>query len=384
VKAAIPGIPYYNGRHERKGDSFVKRLKITKTDTFRPRPYLRTAGLPPGSLVHTGEVKSDRSSIMLTTFSPDVYSRTEIGVDALPGPDSDDSTVQWLDVSGLHDIDMLEAVGNRFGLHRLVMEDILNTGQRPKLEDYGSYIYTVVKVLSYDVEAGEFSTEQESLVLGHGFVLTFGEQRTDIFKPIVDRLANDVGRMRKMGEDYLLYCLLDIIADDYFVVLEDIGEKIEYAEDQLVTKPTNDTLKDIYGLKRSMLYLHKAVWPFREVVGALERGETKLVQDSTNVFLRDLYDHVIQVMDMSDTMRDILSSMLDIYLSSASNRMNEIMKVLTIISTVFIPLTFIVGVYGMNLHMPEINYPWMYPAVWSVMIAIAVVMLYYFKRKKWW
>lgn len=361
----------------------MKKRKHPVPESKRPRPYLQTAGLPPGSLVHTGEIKADHSVITLINYSPTLFSKKEIALSDLPGPDGDDTTVQWVNVEGL-DVGVLEVVGNRFGLHRLVMEDILNTGQRPKLEDYGNYIYTVVKVLSYDREAGEFSAEQASLVLGRGFVLTFTEKHTDIFKPVIDRLANDVGRMRTAGADYLLYCLLDVIVDDYFVVLEDIGEKIEYAEDELITTPSSDTLKDIYGLKRSMLFLHKAVWPFREVVGALDHGGTRLMRDETNVFLRDLYDHVIQVMDMSDTMRDILSSMLDIYLSSASNRMNEIMKVLTIISTVFIPLTFIVGIYGMNLRMPEVEYPWMYPAVWGLMIAIAGAMLYYFKRKKWW
>jgi magnesium transporter len=351
----------------------------------RRRPYLETAGLPPGSLVLTGERKEENTRVTLMEYSGAGFSQREIGPDEALGPNGDPSSVQWINLEGLHDIALIEGIGEKFGLHKLVLEDILNTSQRPKIEDYGEYLYIVAKVLAYDATTGGFSAEQESLVLGNGFLLTFGERQTNIFTPVLGRLKNDVGRIRKMAADYLLHALLDVIVDGYFVVLEDIGEKIEYAEDELVSKPTNDTLKEIYGLKRSMLYLHRAVWPFREVVGALQRGESKLVRDDTGIYLRDLYDHVIQVMDISDTLRDILSSMLDIYLSSASNRMNEIMKVLTIISTVFIPLSFIVGLYGMNLKdMPEYNLPWMYPAIWGVMIVIAGLMLYYFKRKKWW
>jgi magnesium transporter len=350
----------------------------------RRHPYLETAGLPPGSLVHTGERKADRAQVMLASYSAAGFSQREIDPEEAPGPDNDPATVQWVNMEGLHDIQMLEKLGDKFGLHRLVLEDILNTGQRPKIEDYSNYVYAVVKILTYDERTGELSTEQESFVLGNGFLLTFGERPSNEFLPVLERLKNDVGRIRRMGADYLMYALLDVIVDGYFVTLEAIGEKIEYAEDQLVSKPTNETLREIYDLKRSMLYLHKAVWPFREVVGALQRGESRLVRDETGVYLRDLYDHVIQVMDISDTQRDILSSMLDIYLSSASNRMNEIMKVLTIISTVFIPLTFIVGVYGMNLIIPETTVKWFYPALWCLMVAVAGAMLYYFKRKKWW
>lgn len=349
----------------------------------RRKPYLQTAGLPPGSLVHTGERKTESTRITLTSYSEKGWEEKEIKLEEIPGPDADPSSVQWINVEGLSDVGVLEAVGLHFGLHSLVMEDILNTEQRPKTEEYDGYTYTVVKVLSRN-EEGEIITEQESLILGAGFVLTFSERDTDTFKPVIDRIKRDVGRIRKLGSDYLLYSLLDVIVDGYFVMLEELGETIENTEDELVSSPTSDTLKTIHTLKRQMLWLHKAVWPFREVVGSLERGDTLLVKESTGIYLRDLYDHVIQAMDITDTQRDILSSMLDIYLSSVSNRMNEIMKVLTIISTVFIPLTFIVGIYGMNLRMPEVAYPWMYPAVWGVMFVIAGLMLYYFKRRKWW
>jgi magnesium transporter len=357
------------------------------------KPYLESAGLPPGTLVRTGERKTDSTRITLINYSEKGFEERDVSVDKIPGPDTDPSSVQWVNVEGLDDVHVLETIGKQFGLHSLVLEDILNTDQRPKIEDYSTYTYTVVKVLSRTSNdsgdkgiggIGGIITEQESLILGDGFILTFGERRTDIFKPVMDRIKNDVGRIRKTGADFLLYALLDVIVDNYFVVLEDLGEKIEYAEDELVSHPTSATLKDIYALKREMLWLHKAVWPFREVIGSLERGETNLMKHGTDVYLRDLYDHAIQVMDIADTLRDILSSMLDIYLSSVSNRMNEIMKVLTIISTIFMPLSFIVGLYGMNLIMPETSLPWMYPVVCSVMVVIAGAMLVYFKRKKWW
>jgi magnesium transporter len=350
----------------------------------RPKPYLQTAGLPPGSLVRTGEPKTDRTRITLVSYCEGSYDKREIALKDLPGPDSDPASVQWVHVEGLDDVGALETVGRKFSLHSLVLEDILNTDQRAKLEDYGAYVYAVVKVLTRTGVDGDFEAEQASLILGRGFVVTFCERRMDLFRPVLERISSDAGRIRKTGADFLFYALLDVIVDDYFVVLEELSEKIEYAENELISRPTSGTLTDIYALKRRMLWLHKAVWPFREVVGSLERGETGLMKPETAVYLRDLYDHVIQIMDISDTLRDILSSMLDIYLSSASNRMNEIMKVLTIISTIFMPLSFIVGLYGMNLIMPETKLGWMYPAVWGVIVAVAGAMLFYFKKKKWW
>lgn len=347
------------------------------------KPYRQIAGLPPGSLVHTGERKTDATRITLISYSEKACEEKQINLGEIPGPDFDPATVQWIHVEGLSDVSVLETIGRQFSLHSLVLEDILNTQQRPKLEDYNAYTYTVVKALSR-MDNGEFVTEQQSFILGDGFLLSFSERDTDTFKPVIDRLKKDVGRIRKLGADYLLYSLLDVIVDEYFVLLEELGEKIENTEDELVTAPSSDTLKQIHALKRQMLWLHKAVWPFREVVSSMERGDTPLVKDTTNVYLRDLYDHVIQAMDITDTQRDILSSMLDIYLSSVSNRMNEIMKVLTIISTIFMPLSFIVGLYGMNLIMPETQIQWFYPALWAIIVGVAAVMLIYFKRRKWW
>jgi magnesium transporter len=280
---------------------------------------------------------------------------------------------------------VLEQLGERFGLHPLVVEDILNTDQRPKLEDYGEYLFIVLKSHYHsDGESGDAEIEQISLVLGPNYVLSFQERAGDEFEPVRERIRSNKGRVRRQGADYLAYSLIDLIADTYFLVLERLGERMETLEEELVTDPTTETLQAIHKLKREMVFLRKSIWPLREVIGALERGESPLIQDTTGVYLRDVYDHIIQVIDTVETYRDMLSGMLDIYLSSVSNRMNEVMKVLTIIATIFIPLTFVAGVYGMNFkHMPELEWPWAYPLVWLAMIIIAGLMVAYFRRKRW-
>lgn len=338
----------------------------------------------PGSLIHIGEKKRENIQIKLIEYTAESILEKECDIKDIYLLDKESAAIRWIKVNGIHDIKVIEGLGNQFGIHHLVLEDILNTEQRPKIEDHGEYIYIVVKKLSFNNNLNEFTTEQESIILSHNFVITFSEG-ADIYNPIHDWLINGVGKIRRLGTDYLAYSLLDVITDNYFVVLEELGEKIEYTEDEMVIRPSNDTLKTIQKLKRQILFLHKSVWPLREVVGFLEKGNTSLLKDSTNIYIRDLYDHVIQVMDTTETFRDILSEILDIYLSSISNRMNEIMKVLTIISTVFIPLSFIVGLYGMNLrNMPEYEWPWMYPVVWLIIISVATIMLVFFKKKKWW
>ncbi len=346
---------------------------------------LQTIGLPPGSLVHIGDKKRDTTVITQIEYGEDTFRQNNISTKNLAEIKQSEGKALWLNIEGLHETEVLAQIGEKFGLHPLVMEDILNTDQRPKIEFSQNYMYICVKMLSYDRKLGEFDIEQISLVLGKNFVISFCEKDTDIFAPVIKRLGLSAGRIRKLGTDYLMYCLLDIIVDNYFTVLEDFSEEIEVAEDELIVRTTSKTLKTIHKLKRQVLFLHKAVWPLRDVLSSLERGESELINESTSIFIRDLYDHVVQAMDTTETIRDILSSMLDIYLSSTSNRMNEIMKVLTIISTVFMPLSFIVGIYGMNIrNMPELGWPYMYPVLWGIMIAIAASMLYYFKKKKWW
>ncbi|EGD49482.1 magnesium and cobalt transport protein CorA [Ruminiclostridium papyrosolvens DSM 2782] len=346
---------------------------------------LKTIGLPPGSLVHIGDKKRDTTVITRIEYGEDTCNQSNISSKDLSEIKQSEGKAIWLNIEGLNETEVLAQIGDKFGLHPLVMEDILNTDQRPKIEFSQDYMYICAKMLNYDKKLGEFDIEQISLVLGKNFVISFCEKDTDIFAPVIKRLSLSAGRIRKLGTDYLMYCLLDIIVDNYFTVLEDFSEEIEVAEDELIVQSTSKTLKTIHKLKRQVLFLHKAVWPLRDVLSSLERGESELINESTNIFIRDLYDHVVQAMDTTETIRDILSSMLDIYLSSTSNRMNEIMKVLTIISTVFMPLSFIVGIYGMNIrNMPELGWPYMYPVLWGVMIAIVAFMLYYFKKKKWW
>jgi magnesium transporter len=280
----------------------------------------------------------------------------------------------------------LESLGQCIGLHPLVLEDILNTEQRPKIEDYGDYLYIVVKMITYPDKADGIAVEQVSLILGQNFVISFQEGiQGDVFSPVRERIRNEKSRLRKMGADYLTYSLVDSVVDSYFAVLEELGERIEVLEEELIEQPSRNTLHTIHKLKQEMIFLRKSVWPLREVVNFMERGESPLINEGTRIFLRDVYDHTIQIIDTIETFRDMLSGMLDIYLSSISNRINEVMKVLTVIATIFMPLTFLAGVYGMNFeYMPELKWRWGYPAILLVMLAVAVSMLTYFKKKRWW
>jgi magnesium transporter len=344
----------------------------------------KKTGLPPGTLVHIGEQKAEKVSITVIDYDGGRFQEEEIETVEECFDFKDKPTVTWINVDGIHQVEVLELLGSCFGLHPLVLEDILNTDQRPKLEDFGDYIFVVLKTFFYNDQNGELEPEQISLILGPSLVLSFQEKEGDVFNPIRERIRSNKGRIRRMGADYLTYSLLDSIVDHYFIVLEQVGEKIEFLEEELVTNPTPETLQTIHNLKREMIFLRKSVWPLREVIGALERGESSLIRESTGIYLRDVYDHTIQVIDTIETFRDMISGMLDIYLSSVSNRMNEVMKVLTIIATIFIPLTLIAGIYGMNFqYMPELEWRWGYPMVWLVMLVIGVLMLVYFRKKGW-
>jgi len=347
------------------------------------------AGLPPGSLVHIGERSGDATRITIMDYSEQSFQEAEATTFDACIPYKDKPTVTWINVDGVHDVEMMEHFGACFGLHPLVMEDILNTDQRPKMEDYGSYLYIVLKMLYPANNAPGDDTvtaEQVSIILGENFVISFQEKDRDgdVFDPIRERIRGAKGRIRGMGADYLAYSILDAVVDGYFIILEKLGERIEAIEEELVAHPTPTTLHMIHDLKREMIFLRRSVWPLREVVSGLGRGESGLIREQTRVYLRDVYDHAIQVIDTIETFRDMLSGMLDIYLSSMSNRLNEVMKVLTIIATIFIPMTFLAGVYGMNFkYLPELEWRWGYPAFWLVVVATGVTMLAFFRRKKW-
>jgi magnesium transporter len=342
----------------------------------------KKAGLPPGTIVHVGEKRRERVKLSVINYDEVNFQEKEVNNFEEALSSRNKSSVTWLNIDGVHQPEIIEQVGKNFGMHPLVLEDIANTGQRPKMEDFDDYIFVVLRMLRFDEK--ETKTEQISIILGRDFVVSFQEMEGDVFDAIRERLRSNKGRIRKMGADYLAYALIDAVVDNYFMVLENLGETIEDIEDKLVTNPTAETLRTIHDLKREMVFLRKSVWPLREVISRLERSESPLINKSTFVYLRDVYDHTIQVMDAVETFRDMLSGMLDIYLSSVSNRMNEVMKVLTVIATIFIPLTFIAGIYGMNFrYMPELELAWSYPAVLILMLIIALLMVVYFRRKKW-
>jgi magnesium transporter len=336
---------------------------------------------------YLGEKPDREVEISLLDYdAAELERRTVESVEEL-APCLEAETVSWVNVDGIHDEELLQGIGDLFGLHPLVLEDLASTGQRPKVEDYGEYVFLVLRMLTYGETAdgqGEVVDEQVSLVLGPNYVLSFQERPGDVFDPLRHRLDNPMARGRSLGPDYLFYRLMDAVVDHYFVVLERMGDRLDALDAELVGNPDQETLHRINRAKQELLFLRKSVWPLREVISALLREESELVDDHTRTFLRDVYDHIIQAVDTSETFRDITAGMLDIYLSSLSNRMNEVMKVLTVIATIFIPLTFVAGIYGMNFeHMPELSVPWAYPAVWGLMLAIAGGMLVYFKRQGW-
>jgi magnesium transporter len=317
------------------------------------------AAQPPGTVEYVGKHRVDNVGITVLDYGPGSCQESAPATLAELLPHRDSDTVTWIDIDGLHDTALLQGLGAHFGFHPLVLEDVVNTHQRPKLEDYGDYLYIVVRMLSYDAGKRELGSDQVSLLLGKRYI-------------------------RGHGPDYLAYALLDAVVDNYFVILEQLGEEIEELESQLVEDPRQEQQRAVHQLKREMILLRKSVWPLREVLSGLERTESALLQAETRVFVRDVYDHAVQVIDVVESFRDMLSGLQDLYLSSISNKMNEVMKVLTIIGTIFIPITFLAGVYGMNFtHFPELDWKWGYAGFWAVSLAVGGVMLSFFRRRKW-
>ncbi len=345
-------------------------------------------GLAPGTLIHIGDQKVEQVKLTLFEYGGEMdVSEREISSPSGCFPFRDIPAVSWLNVDGIHQVQVIEEIGDNLGIHALVMEDILNTSQRPKIEEFDEYIYITLKMLYWNEELTEVESEQVSLILGGRYVITFqegDEAGRDVFDTVRERIRGGKSRIVKRGADYLIYCLIDAIVDHYFLILEHLGEQITDLEEELVSDPTTDTLQFIHNLKRELVFLRKHVWPLREVINRLERDEIDLIEESTSIYLRDVYDHTIQVIDTIETFREMISGMLDIYLSSISNKMNEVMKVLTIIATVFIPLTFIAGVYGMNfVYMPELQWRFGYYVVLFIMVLIFFAMIIYFRRRRW-
>jgi magnesium transporter len=347
----------------------------------------KKSGLPPGTLVHIGEEKTDHVRITLIRYNETELHEEEIeGLEHLEelSPERTEGWVAWINMEGVHDPETIEKVGKSFAIHPLTLEDIVNTEQRPKVEEYEDYLFVVLKTFDATEHPDGPAFDQMSLVLKPNMLISFEERSDEICSIVRNRIRSGKGRLRKAGSDYLAYCLIDAVVDHYFNILEKFGEEIELLQEELITNPGKKTLQQIHQMKRQMILFRRSVWPLREAVGSLLRGESAVIEKGTLVYLRDVYDHVIHVIDSIEIYREMLGGMIDIYLSSISNRMNEIMKVLTVIATIFMPLTFIAGVYGMNFkNMPELDWPWGYPAVLLLMAAVAVYMLFYFRRKKW-
>jgi len=341
-------------------------------------------GLPPGTLAHIGRTQDRKVNVSVIDYDEEHFEEKVVTSIDECFPFKDNPTVTWIYVDGIHDPNIIKSLGDHFGIHPLVLEDIMNTGQRPKLEDFDTFLYVVLKMLYTVGEHNEIRGEQVSIVLGKNFIITFQENEIDVFDLIRDRLRKSKGRIRKVGGDYLMYALVDAIVDNYFLILEKFGSQIEDMEKRVMTDTSRDTLQKIYNMKREMVFLRSSIWPLREVANQLERGESVLIQEKTRTYLRDVYDHTIQIIEAVEAYREMVSGLLDIFLSSLSNRMNEVMKTLTIFAAIFIPLTFIAGIYGMNFEfMPELKLRWGYPILLGVMLMIVFSLVIYFRKKKW-
>ena len=347
-------------------------------------------GMSPGSLIFTGEQKTEKVSVSLFDYNSGNFSETSI--DDLNDLEKykNNSNVTWINVVGLHDINILDKIGNIFGIHPLVLEDILNVSHNPKIEDYENFLFLVVKMINYKEDINILDIEQVSLIIGKNYIITFQEKNGDVFEPIRNRIRTAKGLVRKYNEDYLAYRILDSIIDNYFSVLENFDDRIEDIEDQILAQPDESSLEEIHHLRKELIKLRRAVSPLREMIFTIEKERFNLIQKTTYVYLRDLSDHIKQIIDTIENYREFINGLLEVYLSNASQRMNEVVKLLTIISTIFIPLTFIVGIYGMNFrtdasrwNMPELDWAFGYPFVMALMVVIAVTLIIFFKKKRW-
>ncbi len=362
----------------------VKKPYIKLRKLFRPKK--KVAGLPPGSPVYTGSVThKEKVFINLIDYKGNLVNEKEINDPLECQVYTQKDTISWIDVEGIHDVPLVQKISDSVHLHPLVVEDILNVDQRAKMEEYDGYIYIVLKMFHLGKNPDEIIPEQVSIILAKNYVVTFQEGvEGDTFAEIRTRIRNNKGIINNMSSDYLVYSLIDSIIDSYFTILEVFGDRIERLEEELVNDPQKKTLTEIYRIKREMLFIRKSVWPLREAISRLERGESELITRNTHLYLRDVYDHTINVLDTIETYRDMLSGMIDIYLSSISNRLNETMKYLALISTIFIPMTFIASIYGMNFEiMPELKWAHGYWFALGLMAAIGLSFFIYFKRNKW-
>jgi magnesium transporter len=342
----------------------------------------RKSGMAPGSLVYVGEQKVEKTKISLIDYGPDKVTETSPENWSECQPYLSSESVTWINVTGLGDSEQLAQIGQSLGIHSLVLEDILNTGHRPKVEDHEDYVFIILKMLYQIPEDRWMTSEQVSLILGRGFVISFQEIEGDVFEPIRKRINTVKSRLRNSASDYLAYALIDAVVDHCFIILEELGDRIEILQDKVLLDADTESLVEIHNLKQMMVLLRKGVLPLREVAGKLQSLDSELVSEELTPYLRDAYEHSIQVVDITEMLRDLLSSTLDTYMTVMSNRMNRTMHILTVIATIFIPLTFLVGVYGMNFQfMPELGWKYGYAAFWGLTVGLGVGMAIYFRRK---
>ena len=344
----------------------------------------KKAGLPPGSLVHVGEVMETEVRITIVDYNKDVIEEQTVESVEQILQCREKDTVTWVNIEGLGNIELVGAIGEAFNIHPLVLEDILNTHQRPKLEEYDDYLYCVLKGISLAENGFSVEYEQISMLILNDFVFTFKEKRDELFEPVRRRLRSSKGHFRSQGADYLAYVILDTIVDSYFTLQDSLDDIVDSVEEELLTEPTPKTLGTIQSVKRELIIIRRTISPLREMLNAILRSESPLIEEKSLIYFRDISDHVLRISESIESSRDMIAGLLDIYITTISNKMNEIMKVLTVFASIFIPLTFIAGIYGMNFeYMPELKWKWAYPALWMAFIAIPVILLVYFKKKKW-
>ncbi|HSV43036.1 MAG TPA: magnesium/cobalt transporter CorA [Candidatus Bathyarchaeia archaeon] len=344
----------------------------------------RTIGLPPGTIVTPACIGCEKPEI--TVFDYDEAHWEEHQVERIEDcfPFRDKQSVTWINIDGIHDAELIQKIDTHFGIHPLVLEDVVSTGQRPKLDDYDEYLFLVMKMVYWGKDPDALAAEQVSVVIGSNYVISFQEKPGDVFSNIRDRIRTGKGRVRKMGADYLAYCLLDAVVDHYFVILERYDNEIEELDETIREESDAEISSALHALKRDLIFLKRQIWPLREVISSLQRSESKLIKKTTGIYLRDVYDNAVQVIDTIESFREMLAGLHDVHLSMMSNRMSQIMKVLTIFSAIFIPLTFIAGVYGMNFdYMPELHSRWGYYVVLGFMALVAAGLIITFKKKKW-
>lgn len=355
----------------------IKRKKKAR------KKHSAKVGLPPGSLVLVGQHRDEEVTIELIDYTAKSCQEQDITNVASLISTTQEASVSWVNINGVHNTKAIAEIGKVYGIHKLVLEDILNTDHRPKVEPFEKYVFFTMKMMWYSDE-NELEKEQISIVFSRNFVLCFQEKKGDIFDPIRERIRTDSGLIRKRGSDYLVYRLIDSVVDNYFIIIEKIEERVEDIEDAITADTDEDYTRDIQYMKREIITLKRALLPLREAVSGLEKGISDFVAPTNEKYFRDVYDHLIQISDTLENNREVLSGLMDMQMANMSNRMNQVMKVLTVIASLFIPLTFIAGIYGMNfVNMPELQYENGYFVAWGVMIAIFVGMLIYFKKKKW-